>query len=234
MDTFGNLLKENLPFMYLTEKSCEADDIIAIICNNTNKNYTIVSVDCDYKQLTVNKNVRQWDPLKKKYVDDLDNLEYWVSFNSLRGQSKDNIYNVYTPEDFPLEEVMLTEAYKNTRKPMLTEKTVEKILMDIGLEKWLTEIGPEEARKKNQLLKNKKSDKPIIFFEENVQARYNKNKTLIDFREIPEVLKKRILEKYNSQEIVKTDDFYPFFKEMGWNEVLDNYSFVESKLYNMF
>lgn len=235
MDSFGKILSENLPFIYITEKSCEADDIIAIICKiNKDKNYTIVSVDCDYRQLTYEENIRQWDPLKKTYLDKLDNLEYWVNFNSLRGQAKDNIYNVFTPENYPIEEIMMNDEYKNTRKPVLSEKNVEKILMDIGLEKWLTDVGPEEAKKKNQLLAKKVSNKPIIYLEEDVQSRFNKNKKLIDFREIPETLKKRVSEKFTSLHIIKSDDFYPFFKEMGWNDVLDNYSFVETKLYEMF
>jgi len=77
MDNFGNELSTNLPFKYITETNCEADDLIAVISTLDNsKKYTIVSADSDYKQLTVNKNIKQWDPLKKEHVENLKNLDY--------------------------------------------------------------------------------------------------------------------------------------------------------------
>lgn len=236
MDNFGNLLSANLPFKYITENNCEADDIIAIICNgDSSKNYTVVSVDSDYKQLTHNKNIKQWDPLKKNYAERVDNLEYWVNFNSLRGQSKDNIYNVYTKEDFPIEDIMLNEEFKNTRKPSLSEKNVNKILLDVGLDVWLDDIGPKEAKKKNELIsKQKETKKPKIYYEENVRDRYKKNRKLIDFREIPVTLQDIITKKCNNSTITKNDDFYKFFKDMKWNEVLDNYTFHENTIYTLF
>lgn len=229
MRSFANELKDNLPFMFLEEDQCEADDIIAILCNNVRHNFCIISVDSDYKQLTINDNVKQYDPLKKKFIDKIDDLDYWINYMSLKGQPKDNIYNVVTLVDFPL-------GLEKARKPVFTETKVNTIINEIGIDKWINDIGISESKKKNLLIleENKSREFPKILLEENISQRYKINKKIIDFREIPIVLKDKILKQYDEYKITTSDDFYPFFKKMGWNEVLDNYNWIETTLLKMF
>ena len=227
---FGLLLKDNLPFMFLSENSCEADDIIATLAINDKLNeYIIVSADSDYKQINEN-NVKLYDPLKSKFVEPVDH-DKWINEYALKGQGKDNIYNIFTPVNFDLE--------SKQRKPSFSSKLYDKI-MEIGIDEWLDNVGPTEIKKKNEKIKEeneirKLENKPLkTLLEVNLRERYKVNKKILDLYQIPQPLVNRILSKYNNSSIVKSDNFYPFFKTMNWRSVLEDYTRVEDFLFRFF
>ena len=235
---------QNLPFVCLSVNKCEADDIIAVLCKklSVDNEVIIVSSDSDYKQLLKYSNVKMYDPYptKMKFVKLDFDIDEWIIVSALHGQAKDNIYNVFTRLDFPLEYNALRADKKIPciRKPSLTEKKALSIYRAGNLDKWLNELGPEEARIKNKsiLLENSKniSDIKKPLYEENVAERFKINKKIINFDEIPVVLEKEICRKFDEFELAKIDDFYPFFKKYGWNSVLDEYTQTENTLYRLF
>lgn len=239
MNSFLDKLQQNLPWMILSENGCEADDVIGILSLHDKKNdYTIVSVDQDYKQLLNNKNVKVYDPIKKKYFIKNESLN-WVEKYSLKGQVKDNIFNVFTPIDFPYQGVIHNGEQFSFRKPSLSESKIEQIL-NTGLYKWLEEIGPKEAQEKNKKieLENEKRIKEGLpckpLLETNLYDRFKINKKILDFNEIPTTLVNRVLDKYKNYDFDRSSDFYVFFKEMGWNGVLENYTQVETNLLKLY
>jgi hypothetical protein len=109
-------LKTNLPIIYLSEKNCEADDVIGILAKTINQDnkVTIISGDMDYKQCLKHDNVKLWDPggfQKNAGFVELDcDADDWVKVMSLHGQQKDNILNVFTRLDFPTEYNIMRES----------------------------------------------------------------------------------------------------------------------------
>jgi 5'-3' exonuclease len=75
----------------LSVERCEADDIIATLCKETFKNeeVIIISSDGDMNQL-INKNIQQYDPMKRKLVECL-NPQIELDIKILTGDKSDNI-----------------------------------------------------------------------------------------------------------------------------------------------
>lgn len=66
-------LEENFPYKVVRHEKCEADDIIAALCENTqefgkNENVLIVSSDKDFVQLQKYSNIHQYSPMKKRFI----------------------------------------------------------------------------------------------------------------------------------------------------------------------
>jgi len=96
------LLFEYLPVNVVEVETCEADDLIAYICEQLYlpDNKFICSTDKDYLSLITN-NVKVYSPVKKKLYDlDKFNDEYNIDiknfgiFKSLIGDKGDNIHNI--------------------------------------------------------------------------------------------------------------------------------------------
>jgi hypothetical protein len=129
-----------LPFKVLQVDRTEADDVIGVIVlNYKNKSFVIISTDEDYKQL-LSKRTKLYQPIKKKWVE-CSNPEKFIVMKCLDGQSKDGIFNVITPIDWPAEK----------RKPSLGEEKVRRII-DGGYEDWLVSEGAVERFDLNRKL----------------------------------------------------------------------------------
>lgn len=139
LEEYKNQLIQYTPFKIIQAKNAEGDDIIAVLSKYINGNKIIVSTDLDYCQL-VSKNIRLFNPIKFKLVKCGPSNE-WLTKKFLMGQSKDDIFNVKTPNDWP----------QNKRKPSCGEKQVEKIL-EYGLEQWIKDNNLKENFKRNQIL----------------------------------------------------------------------------------
>lgn len=138
-DQFMVDISNHIPFKVLRVNRAEADDIIGVICLHMPQECHIISTDRDFLQLCSSR-VKIYNPLKKENMT-CPNPEMFIVEQSLMGQAKDNIWNVKTPLDYPLDK----------RKPGLGEKTVEKIVA-LGYKKWLTENGLEERYEFNRNL----------------------------------------------------------------------------------
>lgn len=82
----------------------------------------IVSSDGDYKQLHKHKNVRQWNPLMKKFVDKPE--KDFLIEKVIRGDAGDGIPNVLSPDD---------AFVSGTRQKAVTVKVLEKFKTKTGL-----------------------------------------------------------------------------------------------------
>ncbi len=94
-------LKEFFPYKYLEVYGAEADDIIAALAGELefdNGKTLILSGDKDFIQLQKFRNVTQYSPITKKFVNGVD-PEIYLSEHVLRGDSSDGVPNVLSPDN---------------------------------------------------------------------------------------------------------------------------------------
>ena len=90
--------KEILPYKFLEVYGAEADDIIGTLCKEYQDQKTmIVSGDKDFIQLQKYKNVNQYSPILKKYVNG-HNPDTYIKTHILKGDSSDGVPNVLSPD----------------------------------------------------------------------------------------------------------------------------------------
>ena len=94
-------IRENFPYKVLEVYGAEADDIIAALCGELefdNGKTLILSGDKDFIQLHRFKNVKQYSPVTKKFINGEDPTEYLYQ-HILKGDSSDGIPNVLSPDN---------------------------------------------------------------------------------------------------------------------------------------
>lgn len=126
---YGDYMDEiasHLPFKVINIKDSEADDVIGTLVHNKPQNFYVVSTDKDFLQLC-SPRVKIFNPLKKAHVEH-PNPELFLVEECLRGQAKDNIYNIRTPLNHP----------DGVRKPGFGAKAFEKAMTHVqGYKGWL-------------------------------------------------------------------------------------------------
>lgn len=132
-------IKENLPYEVLEVKDCEADDVIAVLCRET-ENFgsyepmIIISSDKDFCQLQLIEGVRQWCPRKKKFVEERDPNSY-IFEHIVRGDGGDGVPNILSSDDVFLQDgVRQTPISKNKYEGWYSQwksgKKIEEIFED--------------------------------------------------------------------------------------------------------
>ena len=93
-------LKDYFPYKHLEVYGAEADDIIAALCLELefdSGKTLILSGDKDFIQLHKIRNVTQYSPITKKFVNGEDPIQY-LKEHILKGDSTDGIPNVLSPD----------------------------------------------------------------------------------------------------------------------------------------
>jgi 5'-3' exonuclease len=92
-------LKVYFPYKVIQIESCEADDIIGTIVHkegtmlNTGKPMLVLSGDKDYIQLQKYANVKQYDPVRKRWIAN-SNPEQYQAEHILKGDAGDGVPNL--------------------------------------------------------------------------------------------------------------------------------------------
>ena len=98
LNSIKSEFKEILPYKYVEVYGAEADDIIGTLCKeHQDQNIMIVSGDKDFIQLQKYKNVKQYSPITKKYVNG-HNPDTYIKEHILKGDSSDGVPNVLSPD----------------------------------------------------------------------------------------------------------------------------------------
>lgn len=202
-------LKHYMPFKVIKIRSSEADDIIAIISKYSKNKCVIISNDEDYLQLCSGR-IKVYNPSKKKYFQNVDTKRFILE-KMMTGQSKDDIFNIITPDDWGL-----TEETKGKRKPGFGKKSFEKVLKS-GINKWL------DAPYKNK-----------IYGKVDLRKNFKRNKVLMDFDMIPNTLINRILDAYENINFPPPSNIYQFFKIFNMRGFLSDFTVVENKLLKLY
>jgi len=94
-------IKEFFPYKFLEVYGAEADDIIAVLAGELefdNGKTLILSGDKDFIQLQKFRNVTQYSPITKKFVNGIDPYIY-LDEHVLKGDSSDGVPNVLSPDN---------------------------------------------------------------------------------------------------------------------------------------
>lgn len=96
-------LKEYFPYRVIRVSKAEADDVIGALVHRHGKviggdPILILSGDKDFQQLQTYSNVRQYDPVKKRWLDCPDPERFLIE-HILRGDSGDGIPNFLSDDD---------------------------------------------------------------------------------------------------------------------------------------
>lgn len=115
-------IKDFFPYPVIQVDTAEADDIIASLVKGVNGTHKvlILSGDKDFVQLQTYSNVKQYDPVRKKWINH-DNPERFLVEHILKGDAGDGIPNVLSDDD--------TFVTDKRQKP-LTQKKINKIYND--------------------------------------------------------------------------------------------------------
>lgn len=110
-------IKENFPYRVVEHERCEADDVIAAICENTqefgkHEPVLIVSSDKDFAQLQRYDNVAQYSPMKKGFIKEEHPRKQLVEL-ILKGDQADGIPNVLSGDNCFVEGIRQTPLRKN-------------------------------------------------------------------------------------------------------------------------
>lgn len=164
-----NEIKNELPFRVVECLSCEADDVIAVICKHQcphQDKIIIISSDKDLIQIQNNicNKVVQWSPFHKKFISSKTN-DYNLFEHVIRGDSGDGIPNIMSDDDV-----------------FIDDKKRSKPIRATNISQWENSGGfslPESFCKSKEML-----------------DRFNRNLKLIDLRYIPDHLVKNIIDTF--------------------------------------
>jgi len=104
LNTIRDEIKEFFPYKVLQIDTCEADDIIGTIVHkegtllNSGEPILVLSGDKDYIQLHKYANVKQYDPVRKRWISN-SNPEKYLSEHLLKGDSGDGVPNVLSADN---------------------------------------------------------------------------------------------------------------------------------------
>ena len=118
-------LKEFFPYRVIDVESAEADDVIATLVNDVivAEGFLILSGDKYFIQLHKYDNVKQYDPVRKKWIKH-DDPERYLDEHVLKGDSGDGIPNIFSSDNcFVVGE----------RQKPLTQKKID-ALIELGLD----------------------------------------------------------------------------------------------------
>jgi hypothetical protein len=118
-------LKEFFPYRVIDIESAEADDIIATLVKNADAEdkVLILSGDKDFIQLHKYSHVKQYDPVRKKFITHEDPSRY-LDEHVLKGDAGDGVPNVLSSDN--------CFVVGDRQKPM-TQKKIDAFI-DLGLD----------------------------------------------------------------------------------------------------
>lgn len=93
-------IRRNLPYYVIQVQGAEADDVIATLTrkHHLEEKILILSADKDFIQLQRHNSVRQYDPIRNRWIDCEDPISY-LQEHIIRGDRSDGIPNILTCDD---------------------------------------------------------------------------------------------------------------------------------------
>ena len=102
LNTIRDEIRRNLPYYVIQVQGAEADDVIASLCrlnsNRDTEKILILSADKDFIQLHRYSFVKQYDPIRNRWIEHEDPIQY-LQEHIIRGDRSDGIPNILTCDD---------------------------------------------------------------------------------------------------------------------------------------
>tara|TARA_X000001316_G_C922349_1_gene37516 strand:- start:3490 stop:4332 length:843 start_codon:yes stop_codon:yes gene_type:complete len=118
-------LKENFPYKVVEVDEVEADDIIGVICEDTQEfgrgeDVMIISGDKDFAQLQKYSNIHQYSPITRKYIKEATPRKQLMEL-ILKGDTADGVPNVLSGDNVFVE---------GERQTPLRQKKIDELIND--------------------------------------------------------------------------------------------------------
>jgi hypothetical protein len=148
VDTIKAELKEVFPYKFIEVPRAEADDIIATIVfrHAQHEPILILSADTDFVQLHIHDNVKQYDPVRKKYIKTDDWYQY-LREHTIEGDADDDVPNIRSGDTCFIQKIRQKPVTKKYKEKLLAFPSPE-VMLEAAV------INQEEFRnyKRNQQL----------------------------------------------------------------------------------
>jgi len=180
LNSIRDELKTFFPYKVIQVETCEADDIIGVIAHeegtelNMGEPILILSGDKDYIQLHKYANVKQYDPVRKRWISNA-NPEKYLAEHIIKGDAGDGIPNVLSVDNAfvmgirqrPITQKRLAEwadinnmddeVKRNymRNKALIDLSEVPKGMKEEILSIWSEENGKDRSQLLNYFIKNK-------------------------------------------------------------------------------
>jgi hypothetical protein len=155
-------IRRNLPYYVIQVQGAEADDVIAALSrynHNTDK-ILILSADKDFIQLHKYSTVKQYDPIRNRWIENEDPIQY-LQEHIIRGDRSDGIPNILTCDD--------AIVSGKTQKKMSKEKI--SALASMKPEDFTNYIRLRNWKRNSELIDFAKIPRPIV---DNIIMTFNK------------------------------------------------------------
>ena len=155
-------IRRNLPYYVIQVQGAEADDVIAALSryNHNKDNILILSADKDFIQLHKYPTVKQYDPIRNRWIVNEDPIQY-LQEHIIRGDRSDGIPNILTCDD--------AIVNGKTQKKMSKEKIAALASMDPS--DFTNYIRLRNWKRNSELIDFTKIPRPIV---DNIIMTYNK------------------------------------------------------------
>ncbi len=134
-----NDLKAIFPYYVLHVYGAEGDDVISVLSRYYDEKHVIYSSDKDLWQLT-NTKTKQFNPIKKEYVDYGVSTREFLFEHIIRGDAGDGIPNIRSPETAfvnCIRQTPITKGFmKEAKQAWLDDKLEEFFEKEGVLERW--------------------------------------------------------------------------------------------------
>jgi 5'-3' exonuclease len=122
LDKFKQELRESFPYKVIDVENAEADDIIGTLAprQSVHEKVLIISSDGDFIQLQKYKNVKQYNPIQKKFIKSVNPI-LELKEKIIKGDKGDGIPNILSPSDC---------FVRDLRQKPITKGVLEKLLSE--------------------------------------------------------------------------------------------------------
>ena len=159
-------IKENFPYKVVENNNCEADDIIGVICEDTqefgrHQPVLIVSSDKDFVQLQKYDNINQYSPMKKSFIKEPTPRRQLMEL-IMKGDQADGIPNVLSNDDCFVEGIRQTPLRKNILEELIKDPKAkgEEVYRNYLRNKKLIDLSETPETVKEEIIYNYESQKP--------------------------------------------------------------------------
>ena len=163
-------LKEIFPYKVIQVDRAEADDAIGTICHkfgvylnaSDTEEILILSADKDYIQLHKYANVKQYDPIRKRWVRHANPNQYILE-HIMKGDSGDGVPNMLSSDDC---------FVMGGRQKPLTRKRIDQFMIDIESDNLTNEHALRGYQRNKAMI-----DLSMVpdYIQEQVIDKYNQN-----------------------------------------------------------
>ena len=159
-------IKENFPYKVVENINCEADDIIGVLCEDTqefgrHEPVLIVSSDKDFVQLQKYDNINQYSPMKKSFIKEPTPRRQLQEL-IMKGDQADGIPNVLSNDNCFVEGIRQTPLRKNILDELIKDPKAkgEEVYRNYLRNKKLIDLSETPETVKEDIIYNYESQKP--------------------------------------------------------------------------